>query len=77
MRLPRSTTYVIFTPTPRLQRKQTVPAHQDLPGMRAAHDLAEVLGEKLGGREVLLGRLPKSWRLKGSPHAPELTRPTR
>jgi hypothetical protein len=37
-----------------LQRQQAKPAQQDLQSLRARDDLAQILGQKLGTRAVLL-----------------------
>jgi hypothetical protein len=44
----------------RLQGQQSPPAQQTLHRVRAAHELAQGLGEELGRGEILFRRLPRS-----------------
>jgi hypothetical protein len=45
---------------PELQRQQMLFAQQALHGLWQRDDLAQILGKKLGGSEVLLGGLPEN-----------------
>ena len=42
---------------PKLQRQQKQPAQQTVSGVQSAYGLAQGLGQKLGSRQILLGRL--------------------
>jgi hypothetical protein len=46
--------------TEQLQRQQVLPAQQALRGLWQRNDVAESLGEELGGREILQRGLPQT-----------------